>query len=89
MKINFSISEDTYYVQKCLRIYQPLNYLTGRKIVVPENFDFQYSKNFLRIRFFGIGLKVGTDLHKYIILKSAYQIFEFSYGTTIARKYKW
>ena len=38
-----------------------------KKIVVPENFDFQYSKNFLRIRFFGIGLKIGTYLHKHII----------------------
>ena len=44
-----------------------LDYLTGMKIVVPENFDFQYSKNFLRIRFFGIGLKINSDLHKYII----------------------
>ena len=24
MKINFSISEDNYYVQKCVRIYQSL-----------------------------------------------------------------
>ena len=30
------------------------------KIVVPENFDSQYSKNFLRIRFFAILLKIGT-----------------------------
>ena len=29
-----------------------LDYLTGIKIVVPENCDFQYSKNFLRISFF-------------------------------------
>ena len=43
------------------------DFSTGRKIVVPENFDFQYSRNFLRIRFFGIGLKIGTDLYKYII----------------------
>ena len=35
--------------------------------VFPENFDFQYSKNFLRISFFGIGLKIGTDLYKHII----------------------
>ena len=27
-------------------------YLTSMKIVIPENFDFQYSKNFLRMRFF-------------------------------------
>ena len=33
-----------------------LDYLTGMKVVVLENFDFQYSKNFLR-----------TDFHKYII----------------------
>ena len=33
------------------------------KIVIPENFDFQYSKNLLHIQFFGIGLKIGTDLH--------------------------
>ena len=44
-----------------------LDHLTGVKIVVPENFDFQYAKNFLRIRFFGIGLKIGTDLQKHII----------------------
>ena len=43
-----------------------LDYLTGMKIVVPENFDFQYSKNFLHIRFLGIGLRIGTDLHKHI-----------------------
>ena len=42
------------------------------KIVVPENFDFQYSKNFLRIRFFGSGLKTEPDVHKHIILKLAY-----------------
>ena len=30
------------------------NYLTGMKIVVRQNFDFQYSQNFLYIRFFGI-----------------------------------
>ena len=47
------------------------------KIVVPKNFDFQYSKNFLRIRFFAIGLKIATDLHKHIILKLAYRISEF------------
>ena len=47
------------------------------KIVVPENCDFQYSKNFLRIRFFEIGLKIRTDLHKYIIQKLTYQISEF------------
>ena len=34
-----------------------LDCLTAMKIVVLENFDFQYSKNFLRIRFFGIELK--------------------------------
>ena len=37
------------------------------KIVIPENFDFQYLKNFLRIKFFRIGLKICTDLHKHII----------------------
>ena len=47
------------------------------KIVVPENFDFQYSKNFLRIRFFGIELNIGKDLYKHIIQKLAYQISEF------------
>ena len=31
------------------------------KIVVPENFNFQYLKNSLGIRFFEIGLKIGTD----------------------------
>ena len=44
-----------------------LDYLTGMKIVVRENLNFEYSKNFLCIRFFGIGLKIGTDLHKHII----------------------
>ena len=44
-----------------------LDYLTGMKIVVPKNFDFQYSKNFPRIRFSEIVLKIGTDLHKHII----------------------
>ena len=53
-----------------------LDYLTAMKIVVTENFDFQYSKNFLRITFFGIGPKIGTDLLKHIILKLAYQISE-------------
>ena len=43
------------------------DYLTDMKIVVPENFDFQYSKNFLSNRFFGIGLKISTDLHKHIV----------------------
>ena len=55
-----------------------LNYLTGMKIVVPDNFDFQYSKNFQRIRFSGIGLKIGTDLHKHKHLKISlpdFQIF--------------
>ena len=37
------------------------------KIVVPENFDFHYSKNFLRIRVFRIELKIGTDLCEHII----------------------
>ena len=37
-----------------------LDYVSSMEIVVPENFDFQYSKNFLRIRFFRIGLKIGT-----------------------------
>ena len=50
-----------------------LDYLTTMKSVVPENFDFQCSKNFLRIRFFAIGLKIGPDLHKHI-----------PYGTKIA-----
>ena len=55
-----------------------LDYLTSMKIAVPENFDFQYSKNFLRIsRFLGIGLKFGTDLFNNIICKLAYQISEF------------
>ena len=45
-----------------------LHYLTGMKIV-SENFEFQYSKNFLRIRFFEIGLKISTDLHKTHYLK--------------------
>ena len=44
-----------------------LDYLTGIKIVIPEKFDFQYSENFLPIRFFGIGLKIGTDIQKHII----------------------
>ena len=44
-----------------------LDYSTGMKIIVPENFDFQYSKKFLSISFFGIGLQNGTDFHKYII----------------------
>ena len=44
-----------------------LDYLTSMKIIVPENFDFQYSKNFLRIRFFGIRLQIGTYLHNHII----------------------
>ena len=44
-----------------------LDYWTGRKIVVPENFDFRYSKNFLGIRFFEIGLRIGTNLHENII----------------------
>ena len=54
-----------------------LDSLTGMKSVVPENFDFQYSKNLLRIWFFWIGLKIGRDLHKHIIWKFAYQIYEF------------
>ena len=33
------------------------------EIVVSEKLGFLYSKNFLRIRFFGIELKIGTDLH--------------------------
>ena len=44
-----------------------LDYLTGIKIVVPENFDLQYLKNFLLIKFYKIGLKIGTDLRKHII----------------------
>ena len=32
-----------------------IDYLTGMKIVVPENFDFQYSTTFRRIRFLGLG----------------------------------
>ena len=44
-----------------------LSYLTDIKIVVPENFDFQYSKYFPRIRFFGITLKIDADLRKHII----------------------
>ena len=36
-----------------------LDYLIGMKIVVPENFDFNYSKDFLLIRFSGISLKIG------------------------------
>ena len=44
-----------------------LDYLTGMKIVVSENFNFQYSKNYLCIRCFGIRLKIDTDLHKHII----------------------
>ena len=48
------------------------------KIVVPENFVFQYLKKFLRFSFFGIVLKISTDIHKHIIWKLAYQIFEFS-----------
>ena len=35
------------------------------KIVVPENVDVQYLKNFLRIRFFV--LKIGTDLRKHYL----------------------
>ena len=59
------------------------------KIVYPENFAFQYSKNFLCIRFFGIELKMSTDLHKHITWKFAYHIFEFPYGTKMASKYEW
>ena len=33
------------------------------KIVDPENVDFKYSKNFLRIRFFGSGLKWFSQIH--------------------------
>ena len=32
-----------------------------------ENFDFRYLNNFLRIGFFGLGLKIGIDLRKHII----------------------
>ena len=48
------------------------------KIVVPENFEYQQSKNFLCIGFFRIGLKIGTDLLKHIISKIGqpdFQIF--------------
>ena len=48
------------------------------KIVVPENFGFLYSKNFLRTSFIGIGLKIGRDLQKHIIRNLAYRITEFS-----------
>ena len=65
------------------------DYLTGMKIIVPENFDFQYFKNFLCIRFFVIGLKIGTDPYKHIISKLAYRISEFPYGTKMTSKYKW
>ena len=41
-----------------------LDYLNSRKIVV---LDFQYTNNFLLIRFFVIGLKIDTDLNKNII----------------------
>ena len=44
------------------------------KIVVPKNFDFKYSKNFLRIIFFGIRIKIGTALYKHVILNLASQI---------------
>ena len=44
-----------------------LDCLTGMKIVAAKNFDFQYSKNFLRIRFFGIWLKISIDLPRHII----------------------
>ena len=44
-----------------------LDFLTDMKIVVPGNFDFQYSKHFLHSRFFGIELKIGIDLYKNII----------------------
>ena len=37
------------------------------KMYALENFAFEYSKKVLRIRFFEIGLKIGTDLHKHII----------------------
>ena len=47
------------------------------EILFPENFNFQYSKNFVRIKFFRIGLKIGTDLHKNIIQKVVYPISEF------------
>ena len=69
----FFIDVDNMYLYIILKENKSANliiffdYLTGMKIVVPENFDFQYSKNFLRIRFFGIGLKIGTVLHKHII----------------------
>ena len=59
------------------------------KIVVPENFDFKYSKNFLRIRFFGMELKIGIDFQKHIIQKLTYQISEFPLGTKMVSKYKW
>ena len=44
-----------------------LDYVTGMKTVVPGNVDFQYSKHFLRIRFFKIALKIGTNLYEHII----------------------
>ena len=65
-----------------------LDYLTGMKIIIPENFDFQYLKNVPRIRCFGIDVKIRPDLHKHIIQKLAYRIFEFPYGTKMASKYK-
>ena len=63
LKLSFMCIEIQYNL--CIRVYITLNksksanyiifldYSTGRKIVVPENFDFQYSKNFLCIKFFG------------------------------------
>ena len=43
------------------------DYLTGMKIIFPENSDIQYSKNVLHIIFFRIVLQMGTDLHKHSI----------------------
>ena len=38
MKINFSISEDNYYVEKCVRIYQSLGAVIDITSKCHENF---------------------------------------------------
>ena len=52
-----------------------LDYLTGMKIVVPEIFYFQYLKKYLRIRFFGIGLKIGIDTNRNTLSKNRFTRF--------------
>ena len=38
-------------------------HLSDRKIVFPDNFDLQYSKNLMCIMFLPIGLKLSLNLH--------------------------